>query len=181
MDAVVKVILEEGVHAFTVQNVADKAGISHRTVYRHFSSREQLLEGLSDWLYELTLAAGLPPPTTVAGMSAFVGPLFELFSRLQDAMRASVIAAVALGYQTRMQRSTLSAFFDMLVAAFPRLPRQELREAAAVLRSMISRYSWYVLRIDLELEPAQTSRGMTWAVTALLDDLKRRNAAAAKK
>ncbi len=181
VEAVVKVILEEGVHAFTVQNVADKAGVSHRTVYRHFPSREGLLEGLSDALHESALATGMSVPTNVEEMRSHVGPLFDHFSRMQDAMRASVIAAVALGYQTAMQRRSSSAVVDMLVAAHPRLPREELVEAAAVLRSIVSRYGWYVMRVDLALKPAQTSRAVTWAVGALLDDLKRRNETAVPK
>jgi AcrR family transcriptional regulator len=181
MEAVVNVILKEGVHAFTVQNVADKAGVSHRTVYRHFPSREQLVEGLSDAVHESAVATGMVVPTNVAEMRTSVGPLFEQFSRMQDALRASVIAAVALGYQTAMQRRSSAAMVDMLVAAHPRLPREDLVEAAAVLRTIVSRYGWYVMRVDLELQPAQTSRAVTWAVGALLDDLKQRNDAVVSK
>jgi AcrR family transcriptional regulator len=177
LEAVVNVILKEGVHAFTMQNVADKAGVSHRTVYRHFPSREELLEGLSEAVHESALAAGFSVPTNVAEMRTHVGPLFEQFSRMQDAMRASVIAAVALGYQSAMQRRSSAATVDMLVAAYPRLPREDLTEAAAILRTIVSRYGWYVMRVDLELKPAQTSRAVTWAVGALFDDLKRRNEA----
>ena len=175
------VILKEGVHAFTVQNVADKAGVSHRTVYRHFPSREALLEGLSDAVHESALAAGMVVPTNVAEMRTHVGHLFEQFSRMQDAMRATVIAAVALGFQTAMQRRTSTAIVDMLVAAHPRLPREELVDAGAILRTLVSRYGWYVLRVDLDLKPAQTIRAATWAIGALLDDLKRRNEAAVPK
>lgn len=32
----VEVILEGGLPGFSVQEVADRAGVSHRTVYRHF-------------------------------------------------------------------------------------------------------------------------------------------------
>ena len=181
MEAVVNVILKEGVHAFTVQNVADKAGVSHRTVYRHFPSREHLLHGLSDAVHESALATGMSVPTNVAELRTQVGPLFEQFSRMQDAMRASVIAAVALGYQTAMQRRTSAAFVDMLVAAHPRLPREDLVEAAAVLRTIVSRYGWYVMRVDLDLRSAQASRGVTWAIGALLEDLKRRNEAVVPK
>ena len=81
LEAVVRVILEQGIHAFSVQNVAERSGISHRTVYRHFGSREGLLEGLSESLQESLLAAGLSQPTDAGGWAAYVEPLFELFSR----------------------------------------------------------------------------------------------------
>src|SRR5687768_8115852 len=56
LDALVRVVIDDGVHAFSVASVAERAGISHRTVYRHFASREELLEALS----EAIDAAGTP-------------------------------------------------------------------------------------------------------------------------
>ena len=46
LDAVVRVVLDDGIHAFSVANVAKRAGVSHRTVYRHFASREELLDAV---------------------------------------------------------------------------------------------------------------------------------------
>src|SRR5262245_5695898 len=48
--ALTRLVLDEGIHDFSIQQVADVAGVSHRTVYRYFSSREELLEGLAEWL-----------------------------------------------------------------------------------------------------------------------------------
>jgi AcrR family transcriptional regulator len=179
LEAVVRVILEQGIHAFSVQNVAERSGISHRTVYRHFGSREGLLEGLSESLQESQLAAGLQQPTDAGGWAAYVEPLFELFSRSADELRASVIAAVALGYQSDSQRETWAEFQEALVVRYPYLATAALREAAAVFRLLISRYSWYVLSVDLKLDAEGSGRAAAWAVTALLDDLDRRNEAAA--
>jgi AcrR family transcriptional regulator len=179
LEAVVRVILEQGIHAFSVQNVAERSGISHRTVYRHFASREGLLEGLSESLQESLLAAGLSQPTDAGGWAAYVAPLFELFSRSAEELRASVIAAVALGYQSDSQRETWAEFQEALVVRYPYLATQELCEAAAVFRLLISRYSWYVLSVDLELSAEGSGRAAAWAVAALLDDLDRRNEAAA--
>jgi AcrR family transcriptional regulator len=179
LEAVVRVILEQGIHAFSVQNVAERSGISHRTVYRHFASREGLLEGLSESLQESLLAAGLAQPTDAGGWAAYVEPLFELFSRSAEEVRASVIAAVALGYQSDSQRETWAEFQEALVVRYPYLSPQELCEAAAVFRLLIGRYSWYVLSVDLELSAEGCGRAAAWAVAALLDDLDRRNEAAA--
>ena len=38
--ALVDVIREGGVHDFNVHKVADAAGVSHRTVYRYYATRE---------------------------------------------------------------------------------------------------------------------------------------------
>ncbi|MCB1015943.1 MAG: TetR/AcrR family transcriptional regulator, partial [Acidimicrobiales bacterium] len=43
---------------FSVQGVADRCGISHRTVYRHFPTRESLLDGLVERMGAAMEAAG---------------------------------------------------------------------------------------------------------------------------
>jgi AcrR family transcriptional regulator len=175
----VSVIVEEGVHAFTVQNVADRAGVSHRTVYRYYPSRERLLEGLSESLSHRLADAGLALPQEITGWTSYVAPLFEEFRNLGPALRASVIAAVALGAQTDSDRDLTTAIFDSLVIRFSYLSEEQLREVAGVFRSLVSRFTWYVLFVELSFETAEASRGVAWAIGALLDDLERRNEVAA--
>lgn len=175
----VSVIVEEGVHAFTVQNVADRAGVSHRTVYRYYPSRERLLEGLSESLSQRLAEAGLAPPQEINGWAVYVAPLFEEFEKLGPALRASVIAAVALGAQTESDRDLACAIFDSLAIRFSYLSEEQLHEAAGVFQSLVSRFTWYVLSVELSLETAEASRGVAWAIGALLDDLERRNETAA--
>lgn len=181
LNAVVKVILEQGIHAFTMDNVADAAGVSHRTVYRHFESREALLEGLQELMQEQADRAGLSPPEDVPSALAKAGPLFEEFYRMGDAMHASVIAATALGYQTRQQRDGFNYLQRILAAHFVHLSESEIREAAAVFRYTFSRYSWYVLAVDHQLPAAEAARAVDWSVRVLMQDLERRNLASSKR
>jgi AcrR family transcriptional regulator len=179
VNAVVKVILEQGIHDFTMQSVAKAAGVSQRTVYRHFRTRDALLEGLLMHLHWRVVAAGLAPPENVAAWATYAAPLFEHFSRMRDAMRASVIAAVALGYQPHQQLDSLGVVRRSLGAHFRHLSPTELREAAAALRVLLGRYTWYTLAVELELDATEVARSASWAVSALLRDLERRNHAAA--
>jgi AcrR family transcriptional regulator len=181
LSAVVKVILEQGIHAFTMDNVAEAAGVAHRTVYRHFESREALLEGLQEVIQEQADRVGLSPPEDLRTAVEFVGALFEEFYRMSDAMHASVIAATALGYQTRQQREGFSYLQRLLAAHFVHLSEAEIREAAAIFRSTISRYNWYVLAVDLQLPAAEAARAVSWAVRVLMQDLERRNLASSKR
>src|SRR3954449_2901973 len=41
-----------GIEDFSVARLARRAGVSERTVYRHFPTREALLDGLSEWYNE---------------------------------------------------------------------------------------------------------------------------------
>ena len=92
LDALVRVILDDGVHAFSVANVAKRAGVSHRTVYRHFATREELLEGLGDWL-DATPEFGIAPglPTSLRDFPGHAIPMFDGLARAADT-RAPTLA-----------------------------------------------------------------------------------------
>jgi AcrR family transcriptional regulator len=181
MNAVVKVILEQGIHAFTIQNVAEAAGISHRTVYRHFESREALLEGLQEAIQRQADDVGLAIPQDVATAVEMAGPLFEEFYRMGDAMHASVIAATALGYQSQQQRGSLDYVYRLLAKRFVHLSEVELRDAAAVFRCIVNRYTWYVLAINHALPATESARAVSWAVRVLMEELDRRDRAHSKR
>ena len=168
-----KVILEQGIHAFTIQNVAEAAGISHRTVYRHFDSREALFEGLQDAIQKQADDAGLPVPSDLEGDIAIAGALFQEFYRMKEAMHASVIAATALGYQTVQQRGSIDYLYALLRKRFAHVPTQELLDAAAIVRSLINRYTWYVLAINHEMPAEDGGRAIDWGMRAIMAELER--------
>ena len=64
LEAMVDVIMEADGIGFSVQAVADRAGVTHRTIYNHFQTREALCDAFSDYVDELLEASsGTPEPT----------------------------------------------------------------------------------------------------------------------
>ena len=53
LEAMVDVIMETNGIGFSVQAVADRAGVTHRTIYNHFPTREALCDAFSDYVDEL--------------------------------------------------------------------------------------------------------------------------------
>ncbi len=182
VQAVVRVVLDDGIHAFTVQNVALKAGVAHRTVYRHFTTKEELLDGLATWLE--SLAAGSPVPTvprSVEDIVVTVLPSFVSMGEWKDAIRAYVITSLALNWQDENRRQRTRAFDKVVRAAFPHLKAAECREAAALIRHLAGTRTWYALTVEGGLDDAAAGRAADWAVQSLFEDLGRRNRAAARE
>jgi len=181
VQAVIRVVLDDGIHAFTVQNVALKAGVSHRTVYRHFTTREELLDGLAESLERLAAGSTIPTtPETIDDVIIAVAPSFLAMGELRDAVRAYVITSLALNWQDEARRKRTLAFDKSIGVAFPHLPSKEQREAAALIRHLASTRTWYALTVEGGLDDAAAARGADWAVRALFNDLGRRDRAAAK-
>jgi len=182
VDAVVRVVLDDGIHAFTVQNVAEKAGVSHRTVYRHFKTREELLGALAASLDVKVEEYPLPSvPVTIDDIIDVVGPSFEAMGEVEEHFRAYVIASIAMQWQDESRQRRTQAFNRALRSAFPHLSNGEVREAAAVIRSLAGSRSWYQLTFEGGLDSKAAASAADWAVRALFKDLRRRDRVRAKE
>ncbi len=178
LDALVRVVLDEGVHAFSVATVAARAGISHRTVYRHFASREELLEALS----EAIDSAGTPAEVEARRSTPLVeharkgvGGLFGALESMRDRATAEVIIAVALRLNTRGKQERWAQIQAEVREHFPALPPDEQLASAAVLRALLSSNTWFHLCVQLGVPADTAAQGISRAVELVLDDLTQRN------
>ncbi|HET9384544.1 MAG TPA: helix-turn-helix domain-containing protein, partial [Gemmatimonadales bacterium] len=81
LEAMADVITETNGIGFSVQAVADRAGVTHRTIYNYFPTREALCEAFSDYVDELLASAGglsEPPAFSIASLPALVEDLYRV-------------------------------------------------------------------------------------------------------
>jgi AcrR family transcriptional regulator len=181
VSAVVRVVLDDGIHAFTMENVASKARVSLRTVYRHFTTRDLLVEGLSESLDHITGTQGLfPESKSVEGCIALIAPVFEQFGHVRDALCASVIASIALPYRRKGKEQRWQELHDILTATYPYLASDDLEQAIAVIGSLSSSHTWFQLTAERNLTDRRAGQAVTWAIRTLFADLELQNAAAAR-
>lgn len=58
-----EIIHEEGFSILTIQNIANRIGISQAAIYRHFEDKHQIVDHLSDLAFHLPLTAVQSPDT----------------------------------------------------------------------------------------------------------------------
>jgi AcrR family transcriptional regulator len=169
-EALTRLVSKEGVHEFSIQRVADLAGVSHRTVYRYFQTREQLLEGLALWLEDRTpRELNSYGPDQVEDAIRTIHGLFE-----QHSDKVTALAVLAAGARIRTpQRKEHSRTVERSLAGFVRhLDPKDARAAVTLIRSILGSQMWSHLRNDHGLEGEQTTRAVVWAVTTLIDALR---------
>jgi AcrR family transcriptional regulator len=177
LDALVRVVIDDGVHAFSVATVAERAGISHRTVYRHFASREELLEALSD-----AIDSAGPPEAAEARSKPLIdharagaSGLFGALESMRDRAAAEFIIGVALRHNTRGKQQRWAQVQAEMRANFPALSSEEQLASAAVLRALLSSNSWFHLCVQLGVPADVAAQGISRAIDLMLDDLAQRN------
>jgi len=177
-----EVILEQGVHAFSVQAVADRAGVSHRTVYRHFSTREELLEGLSLWMDKRFVDLGLPgEPEDTAEILDALPKIFNVLDKEDHMSRAMARVGLTTDIETERRAKRTQVFRERIRAIAPDLDEFEFEGAFAVIRSLASAQQWFILREQFGLGGDRSGPAVGRAVKVLMDDLAARNDAVSNK
>jgi AcrR family transcriptional regulator len=168
--ALVGIVTEGGLPDFSVQQVADRAGVSHRTIYRHYPSREDLLTGLMGWVEERMVEAGARFGSPAAdGLGDVVRSNLAVFDELAEAVEAVTRFSLATGHEPPQRRERNDLFFSMVEDAVEGGDPEQVRAIAAVVRMLASTRAWLVLRQDGIASPEQVAPTLAWAVDTLLD------------
>ena len=91
VDALVEQVWEERLTDFSVPKVAKRAGVSTRTVYRHFPTRDDLLDAVGARLIDR--APHPAPPESFDEMPAYTGRLFDWFAKNRRAVIVNNVSA----------------------------------------------------------------------------------------
>ncbi len=168
--AFIELVLERGGSGFSLHEVAASAGVADRTLYRHYPSREALIEAVAtESAAELERDrrddANDPRPS-LFGDSEWVADAFELFEQHGDLMRA-----------LRMLRA--SGAENPASDERTRLAREQIREAGidpravdqltALLRLITGGDAWArMAEPDLALDAREAGYAAHWAAQVLI-------------
>lgn len=169
----VDVIMEtaDGI-GFSVQAVADRAGVTHRTIYNHFPTREALCDAFSDHVDELLgVSAGLSeaPTWSLASLPQLVEELYRTLSLRDRHARAYVMLMIG-------NRRPMSAWRKRSLMA-EKLIARELsgqtpltpRQVTAIIRMLVSTMGWHLLTEQCGLSTDEAAAASAWATRTLLD------------
>ncbi len=158
---------------FTMQNVADKAGVSHRTLYRYFESREELVNAVGK-NYDADFG-GSVERDVLQSFESWTEQVDEIvrFGRLHHEVLRKAMAFSVINGDWRSDRDT--AYWELFRAEFPHLDESVARQDFAVFRHVLGASSSIVIGERFGLEPDEVSSAMSRSVWALMADIRRRD------
>jgi AcrR family transcriptional regulator len=172
LEAVATLLEAAGVEELTMPNVAETAGISLRTVYRYYPTREQLLEAAGRWIGSELLGQGYPQSLDDVA-DTFEDGCRE-FDRHPGLVRALALSQLGREVRAPRREERLAAIRDALHAEVGDLPERELRHAEAVLAYLHNMLAFTTLREEHGLAAGEVADALGWAIRTLVDDLRRR-------
>jgi len=167
----VDVIMETDGIGFSVQAVANRAGVTHRTIYNHFPTREALCEAFSDYVDELLGAsAGLTeePAWSLASLPQLTEDLYRMLALRDRHARAYVMLMIG-------NRRPMSAWRKRSLMAEKLIAREMSgqtpltpRQVTAVIRMLVSTLGWHLLTEQCGLSTDEAAAASAWATRTLL-------------
>ena len=172
VDACAELVTERRHLDFSMKEVAERSGVSLRTVYNHFAAREDLLDALGAVMAEQQRALGGPEAhrlETRADLLHAVRSNLRIFDRLGGISEAfAQMPLVDVGRDAdRVERTKLIT--DFIAQQMPSAPEEDARAIALVLRHLLSHRSWFWLTREYGLGTADVVRVVNWAIETLVD------------
>ena len=169
-------LLREGSRP-TVAQIAERAGLSERTVYHHFTERDRVLEVAAELQVGRVLAMVQPIPTNLPldqRIQRFVESRATVLEDITPVRRAAMLVEAEAPRLRELRDDTLAAARLQAEATFaPELSRLDdevrLRRIAAI-DTASTWVTWEHLRASIGLSVDATSQVVRDTVTALLRD-----------
>jgi AcrR family transcriptional regulator len=144
------------------QAIAQRSGVSERTVYRYFVTRDSLLDAVA-----LAVSQRLESPlvpSTLALLPAFAQDLFASFERQPQLTRAALRPEVFVRMRDGVAAQRRTAIQSLVDVGFAQVPTEERRLAAANIRYLLSATTWRYYRDNFGFTPEEAVRSVQTAV-----------------
>ncbi|MFL5951758.1 MAG: TetR/AcrR family transcriptional regulator [Gaiellaceae bacterium] len=171
--AAVAGLLERGeAEDLTMPGVAKASGISLRTVYRYYPTRDELLEAAGRWIGDELLRH--PYPETLDDVAELFRVGCRDFDEHPGLVRALALSQLGQSVRGYRRRERLQAIAAALRRELGDLPESELRRAEAVLAYLHNMLAYTVLRDESGLSGDEIGEALGWAIETLVKDLRER-------
>jgi AcrR family transcriptional regulator len=187
IDRTRQAILEAAIDAYlsesdptdlTMQTIADAAGVSHRTLYRHFSNRRELVNAIGRAVDQRLVDSGLW--SEITSFEAWISGVDEVVAfgaAHRDQLRRGLALAVSTG-DHRTDRDEM--YWEFFRERFPHLDEESARQSFVCLRSLLSAVNVILMGERFDLSPDELAPAIGFGVETLIGRITEMDRAAAE-
>ena len=169
--------LEEGeASELAVPEIARRSGVSLRTIYRYFPTREELIAAAGEWIGVNVLAAAIP--STLAEIPRVYAENAALWDEHPRLVEAMALSRGANSLRSIRRQERLEKLREALAEVTDGLPETEARQAFGIFAYLDNMLAWVTMRDEAGLDGKEVGAAVAWAMQVLIDDLRRRQKAA---
>ncbi|MBR1266251.1 TetR/AcrR family transcriptional regulator [Bradyrhizobium sp. AUGA SZCCT0222] len=162
----------------SMADVAKRAKVAERTIYRHFKTRAELLAAAGEWIEDNVF--GYVPFTSPDELPDIFRKLCKSFDRHPHLARAIALTRAGRTMRAGFRRRLIEHHRKAMAPLTRHLKPKEVRQAEALATYLNNVLAWSALREDFGMSSGEIADAIEWALTTLLKDVRRRDTAAAR-
>jgi AcrR family transcriptional regulator len=172
-------IVEKGIGQLSLQDVAERAGVSNKTLYNHFDNRETLLGELGRWADELTSERGGPVdlPDDLRALAAVIPAAWRSWEMLGTVFEALVQIWASEGveqieYYADDERRHSLAVRAAVSSVRPDLADDQVAAIGGLIRTLGNPDVWRRMTTRYGATTERGGQAVAWAVGLICDALE---------
>lgn len=166
LDAAIAELGVTELEELTMGSVATRAGVTERTVFRHFPSRDALITAVWPRMQARVRSRGFP--RTADDLIGTPLHLFPEFDKEERLVRASAFSAAGREVRRSANHERQEAMRTCVRDAFPHIREPELTRVAAIVQLIDSAYGWAVMKEHWGLDGDEAGLAASQALAVLL-------------
>jgi AcrR family transcriptional regulator len=177
--AFVETLEDEAADEVSMAAVAKRAKVAERTIYRHFKTRAELFEAAGEWIEDNVF--GYIPFTSPDELPGIFRKLCKSFDQHPHLARAIAMTRVGRRVRAGFRRHLIDQHRKAMAPLARHLGPKEVRQAEALASYLNNVLAWNALREDFGMSSTDIADAIEWALSTLLNDVRKRDAAAARQ
>jgi len=163
---------DTGVNGVTVRAVAKKAGISERTVFRYYASRDAFLDAVAT---EAARSMETPaPPATIDELLDYAGPLYRRFEERAGLVQAALHTEIFGRIRQVVARERWQAVRALIDEHAAHSSESSRKIAATNISYYLSATTWHYYRYQFYLSLEDAIECATSVVHLVVDDIAKK-------
>jgi AcrR family transcriptional regulator len=161
-------LMARGVASLSIPAVAREAGVSVATVYRHFATKQQLVEAIYPHVMRRAVINQPPPPRSISELRDRVRWYLARLDSLDDQARAAMASGAADELRRASMPNRVAVFRGLADSVEPKLAdadRDRLARLLVVLTQSSSLRMWHD---HLGLSVEEVAEEIDWLVKAAI-------------
>ena len=154
-----------GVEGLTMPEVAKAAGVALRTVFRHFPTRDDLLD--ATWQALQVRMGDTPDLESLDELAGFLPELFGRYGAMEDHIRGAMFAQTFVSSRQRLGADRARKMRRAVAAQFTAGDERSRAMAASAAYTLTVPLVSIVLKEAYGLSSSEAGRACVWAVRAL--------------
>jgi AcrR family transcriptional regulator len=172
LDALTALLAERRADEVSTRQIAERAGVSQPTVYRHFPDRRALIEGLADRVDRQVAAQSTHIPQTLEDWAAWAPHANRMADdHAVEATAEAVLNADPRRYSEASRRRT-EELRASVARSLPDLDAVDQHRVTALLRILASAQAWLRMREEFGLTGADSGALVGWAIRVLTQAIR---------